>query len=179
MNLDVNKLARRVNRARSAVGVGVRYKLGRGGFHPAAPAPDCDRVGSVWVRRFEADCSGFVAWCLVMRRDQINAGKWWSRLLPWIETTMVHRDATGPQRVFVTIHEPVPGCLVVYGDVGRSQGHIGIVSQVYEGTGKIKVIDCSAGQFRATGDAIREHSGDFFLRHPGTVFCVLREDVLG
>lgn len=189
MQFNQAKLDARVKRARSAVGKGIKYKLGRGGFFATAPLPDAEpEIGSAlkrWIRRFVLDCSGFIAWVCEMRRDQINAKKKWSKLLPWIETTMVHKDATGPQHVFVKIDKPVPGCLVVYGDTGKSQGHIGIVSAVGAWNPNrivplksITVIDCSSGRSKATGDAIHERDGAFFLNNRKTIFAVLKEDLL-
>lgn len=184
------KLKARVERARSAVGKGIKYKLGQGGFRPLGSRPDVTMDGQAGrqiseTRNGLSDCSGFVAWVLGMRRDQINAKKWWSKVLPWIETTAVWKDATGPQRVFVKIPKPVPGCLVVYGDTGKSQGHIGVVSRViarYSSTNKpawhIEVIDCSSGMSKRTGDAIHERDGSGFLANPKTIFCVLKEDIL-
>lgn len=187
------RLEARVERARSAIGKGIRYKMGQGGFFPDAPLPDqIYRVVGGWIRPRLCDCSGFVAWVLGMRRDQINAKKWWSKLLPWIETTMVYADATGPQRVFVKIAEPVPGCLVVYGDTEKSQGHIGVVTMVdpdvttrYIGIareagytkGLIAVVDCSSGMSKKTGDAIHERDGAVFLSNLRSIFCVLKEDL--
>jgi hypothetical protein len=176
---------KRVQRAKSAVGLGIKYKLGKGGWHPKAPSPDAITLSNYGL---QCDCSGFVAWVLMMRRDQINAKKWWSKLLPWIETTMVYKDATGPQRVFVRLKEPEPGCLVVYGDSGKSQGHIAVVTEVELFYGdainlhggkrirSIKVVDCSSGMSRSTGEAIRERNGDFFLKN-GAIFCCLKQDL--
>jgi hypothetical protein len=171
---------KRVQRARSAVGLGIKYKLGKGGFFPKGARPDLinrvaeDARGHGYVMYSnQCDCSGFVAWVLMMRRDQINAKKWWSKLLPWIETTMVYRDATGPQRVFVRLSKPEAGCLVVYGDKGRSEGHIAVVTEAKDG---IRIVDCSSGMSRSTGEAIRERNGDFFLKN-GAIFCCLKQDL--
>jgi hypothetical protein len=162
---------KRVQRAKSAVGLGIKYKLGKGGWHPKAPSPDAITLSNYGL---QCDCSGFVAWVLMMRRDQINAKKWWSKLLPWIETTMVYKDATGPQRVFVRLSKPEAGCLVVYGDKGRSEGHIAVVTEVKESS--IRIVDCSSGMSRSTGEAIRERNGDFFLKN-GAIFCCLKQDL--
>jgi hypothetical protein len=178
------KLKARVERARSAVGNGIKYKLGKGGFLVNCLRPDGYLAPSIITPTVrysdECDCSGLIAWVLGMRRDQVNAKKWWSKVLPWIETTAVWKDATGPQRVFVKIPKPVPGCLVVYGDTGKSQGHIGVVSAVHSPGTKsdIDVIDCSSGMSKRTGDSIHERDGAFFLSNPKTIFCVLKEDLL-
>jgi hypothetical protein len=178
MTLKLAKLRDRVKRARTQVGCGAVYKLGRGGFNPGESfCWDWTQFGS--ISRKACDCSGFVAWCLGMRRDQINARKWWSKLLPWIETTMVFRDATGPQHVFRLMPMPTPGCLVVYGDHAGHEGHIAIVTDavidVNQRVERITVIDCSSGQSRRTGQAITERDGTFFLRS-GAIFCALVED---
>lgn len=166
MVLNQSRLNARVARVRSAVLKDTKYKLGKGGFFPKSPLPhDANR---------ECDCSGYVSWGCELRRDQVNAKKWWSKLLPWIETTNVYRDATKTKRVFVQIVKPVPGCIVVYGDRGRAEGHIGIVTTVSL-SGSITVVDCSSGQYRRTGQAITERNGDFFVAS-GAIFCVLKED---
>lgn len=184
MQYNEAKLKARVTRARSAVGKGIKYKLGEGGRVPQLSRPD-DMIRLSGYYTNLCDCSGFVAWVLGMRRDQINAKKPWSKFLPWIETTMVWKDATGPQRVFVKIPAPAPGCLVVYGDTGKSEGHIGIVTTTFPRevngvwkTNAITVIDCSSGMSRKTGEAIHERDGAFFLSNPKTIFCVLKEDLI-
>ncbi|RYG37372.1 CHAP domain-containing protein [bacterium] len=167
MVLNQARLSARVARARSAVAHGTAYRLGKGGFDPRAKLPHDSSKG--------CDCSGFVAWVCGLRRDQVNARKPWSKLLPWIETTMVRADAVGKQLVFVRISEPVAGCLVVYGDKGRSQGHIGVVTRVGPNKKSIDVVDCSSGQYKRTGEAIDERNGDFFI-NAGAIFVVLKED---
>lgn len=172
LTLDLAKLQKRVARARLPIHAGCLYGLGKGGFNPANKMP-WDYVRG----EKRCDCSGFVAWALGMRRDQINAKKWWSKLLPWIETTIVYRDATGPQKVFVEIPGPVPGCLVVYGDRGGSEGHIALVSAF--ANGHLTIIDCASGPSRRTGEAINERDGtSLFYTNPRAIYCVLREDVL-
>lgn len=148
-----------VERARSACGKGIHYKLGAGGRDPHRPLPAADGL---------CDCSGFVAWCLGIDRFIPNA------LLPhlpdggdWFETTAVYRDARSP---FGFVDE-VPwraaqiGDLVVWPDRGRKQGHIGIVTMVSTaGEGPVLVVHCSVGNDRK-GDAIAETSSDIFFNN--------------
>jgi hypothetical protein len=151
------------------LGKGCRYKLGRGGFDPWAAYP--------WPAGYDArcDCSGFVAWVLGMRRDQINARKPWSKLLPWIETSLVWKDATGKQLVFVRLLRPEPGCLVVVPDRGVHQGHIAIVTDVRH-THDYDVVDCSA---RGDREGINERPATWFLNQANAAFVALREDLAG
>lgn len=160
---DGKRLDLRLLRALSAVGTG-RYRLGRGGFDPRAASP-LDKDGLV-------DCTGFVAWCLMMRRDQVNANKPWSKYLPWIESSLIVRDATGRQVVFVRIDEPVPGCVATVGDRGQRQGHAAVVSHA-DAKGERWIVDASPAV-----PAIRHRPGGSFLKRPGIVFCLLREDLL-
>lgn len=148
-------LTRYLHRARSAVGLGTAYRLGRGGFKPTA----------LWIDR-SSDCSGFVAWVLGLSRVPKLSRPW------WIETTAIHKDATGKRRVFERILEPTPGCVVVYPDLNGTQGHVGIVASV----SPLTVVDCSSGSYRRTGDAIREHGGEAFERRRDSIFVRLVQD---
>ncbi|MCW5943287.1 MAG: CHAP domain-containing protein [Fimbriimonadaceae bacterium] len=148
-------LTRYLHRARSAVGLGTEYRLGRGGFKPTA----------LWTDR-SSDCSGFVAWVLGLSRVPKLSRPW------WIETTAIHRDATGKRRVFERIFEPTPGCVVVYPDLNGAQGHVGIVASV----SPLTVVDCSLGSFRAFHEAIREHNGTAFERRTDAIFVCLKQD---
>lgn len=137
-----------------AIGHGVVYKLGRGGFNkrnPSNPGWDGGR----------SDCSGFVSWVLMIKRAP-------KLIRPfWIETTAIYQDAIGKQRTFKQIPNPIPGCVVVFPDrVGR-EGHIGIVSEVSNGA-VYHVVDCAS-------KGITEHSGAYFVHH-NAIFCVLKED---
>lgn len=49
-----------IAKARGALGKGIKYKLGRGGYKPAADSP---------ASAGECDCSGFIAWCLGFSRN--------------------------------------------------------------------------------------------------------------
>jgi hypothetical protein len=142
-----------VQRAVSALGRGIAYELGQGGYYPDDPSP---------TRNRGCDCTGFVSWCLkVSRRCQDPA-------FPWYETTAIVHDALGDQRHFDHIRwqDCKPGDILVYGDRkdsegNRHQGHISIVSAV-DLTGPIRCIHCSHGAYVATGDAITETSPDLW-----------------
>ena len=132
-----------VERARSVVGMGCIYKLGKGGFDPKALAP--------WNRQMQCDCSGFVSWCLGVSRKTDNP--WYAKQNGgWFETSAITRDATSPFGVFTEVarNDAKPGDLLVWGDRDGQQGHVGLVS------GPTTIIHCSSGNFRKTGHAIRE-----------------------
>jgi hypothetical protein len=139
-----------VARARAAIGKGIAYKLGQGGRDPARDLPATEGA---------CDCSGFVAWVLGTSRRQADT-------IGWIETTRMWKDARGANLLFEELEAPEVGCVVVYPDIGKKQGHCGIVSQVEP----LRVIDCSSGNYRRTGDAIQERDGTFFLKK-GTLFA--------
>lgn len=166
--VKLSKLGVRIRWAKSVIGGG-KYRLGRGGFDPKSRFP--------WDKEGLLDCSGFIAWVLEMRRDQVNARKPWSALFPWIETSAIVRDLLGPQRVFVRIAEPVPGCLVVVGDGGGKQGHVGLVVDVFDRDGSkgYTIIDAAA----SGPDAVAQRTSAWFeARKDRRYFCLLREDFL-
>jgi cell wall-associated NlpC family hydrolase len=146
-----------VARARAAIGKGTAYKLGAGGRlkNPG--------VGS------ELDCSGFVAVVL-------GVDRYLEPWLPhyeggdWLETSALVRDAQSPWG-FVAHQlwaDAKPGDLVVWGDRGHGQGHVGIVATV-DSAGPKTVVHCSAGNYRTSGDAIRETSASLFQRNGAIV----------
>lgn len=137
-----------IARARSAIGHQTIYRLGQGGFNPAASKP--------WNTRGECDCSGFVAWCLGMSRHLDHP--WYaSQNGGWFETTAIARDAESPYGFFDKVHWEIAqlGDLLVYGDSAHGQGHVGIISGL-EGERPSLAIHCSAGNFRNHQDAIQE-----------------------
>lgn len=150
-------LQNHLNRARSGIGKGVRYKLGRGGF-------DVKHANDVAWDQKRCDCSGFVSWVLQTRRAPKPGRPF------WIETTAVFKDATRTRQVFAQIADPVPGCLVVFPDRERPhhEGHIGVVSAVRSKT-DYDVVDC-------TSKGITEHSGAYFVKRHA-IFCVLKQDL--
>jgi hypothetical protein len=132
-------------RARKAVAESrAKYQLGRGGFSPVAPLPE-DRDGF-------CDCSGFVAWCLGVPRHIKDA------LTEWIETSAIVRDARSPDGLFTRVKAAEAGDLIVYGDQGNGQGHVGVISEVTDNGLARKVIHCGSAASRRTGRAIEESS---------------------
>lgn len=150
-------------RARSALGRKIAYELGKGGLKPAAASP-ADGAG-------ECDCSGYVAWCLGMSRmtehplyQAFNGG--------WINTDAIVHDARRPTGFFEQLNRPRVGCLIVYpSGNGHKVGHVGIVTAVDAGGSVAKVIHCSSGNFRRTGDAVGETGPEVFQSNPGTIFA--------
>lgn len=140
-----------LDRARSVIGQG-KYKLGSGGRVPKQATPFQDG---------QCDCSGFVAWCLGVDRYQpkkVGGGD-------WLETTAVYRDAQNDGGLFTQVMVPRSGDVIVYGDKGGRQGHIGIVSQVIEGK-VTKVIHCARSNRPA---AIMETAPLVFFRNAAIV----------
>lgn len=142
-----------LERARSACGKQITYRLGHGGDDPKAALP-CDSGN-------ECDCSGFALWALGVSRT-VRLSHPWRDLFPpikgqpyGIDTTRIVEDATGPEKAFRKVDIPEPGDFIVYGDGGGHEGHIGIVSAVHEGH-PTNVVHCSAGNMRSLGDAIAE-----------------------
>lgn len=136
-----------IERAKSVLGQNTVYKLGKGNFSNSNPQRP---LGS------EADCSGFVCWCLMRNRAtdhpfyvNINNG--------WLDTAAIHRDLLDSAGYFNPLQKAVPGAIVVYPDKDGHEGHIGIVIEVSgNGVAGIKsVIHCSKGNFTSTGDAIQ------------------------
>lgn len=142
-----------VTKARSVVAKGCWYGLGKGGMRPHDPHP--------WDSAHKCDCSGFVAWCLGVSRQTDDP--WYKSFNGgWFETTAIARDCETPYGHFALVTRPhaQPGDLLVYGDYKGSdgktrQGHVGVCSEV-DGKGPTKVIHCSRGNERKTGDAIQE-----------------------
>lgn len=140
-------------RARSAIGRGVKYRLGAGGMNPRGESP-----GNV---ANECDCSGFVCWALGISRQtdhplyvRFNGG--------WINTDAMVHDAQASTGFFTRIPEARVGSIVVYGarPPRRKVGHVGIVTAVAP---EVLVLHCSHGNARA-GDAIWETDLGVFRR---------------
>lgn len=140
-----------LSRARSAIGHGTIYALGRGGMDPDAALP--------WDGHHGLDCSGFAAWCLGVSRRTTNP--WYVKFNGgWFETSAIFRDCALTVGMFdsVPLHKARPGMLYVFGDRKDAmgvihQGHVGIVSRV-DGLGPTHVIHCSHGNWaRSGGDA--------------------------
>jgi hypothetical protein len=159
-----------VRRARSVLNEG-RYILGQGGRVPSADTPfDAGTRG--------CDCSGFVSWCIGLDRYQpadrggIDGD--------YIETSAIVADAlhSDQQRLFVGIQrDRQPGHIIVYGDqwvwqtvdgkrkyVKKSEGHVGIISEVDSHGAVLKVIHCSMGNFRTLRVAVAETDPHVFFQ---------------
>lgn len=141
-------------RARSVAGRKIRYKLGAGGMVADAPTP-ANIDGA-------CDCSGFTSWALGISRrtdhplyQRFNGG--------WINTDAMVHDASQATGFFSRLAEPVVGALIVYPRIGKTVGHVGIVTKVAGGAVS-RVIHCSSGNFRNFGDAIRETPPTVFQR---------------
>ena len=148
-----------LERAQGACQKPIVYKLGKGGFTPAAQSPG--------EAASQCDCSGFVAWCIGQSRQTsnpfykaLNGG--------WIETTAMVADALAVGGIFTKTDNPVPGDVIVWGDRkvnGKTvQGHVGIIAQVADGKAT-KVIHCSSGNFKKFGKAIQETDAALFYRN--------------
>lgn len=155
-----------VERARSVIGKGCVYGLGKGGMRPHDPHP--------WNSERKCDCSGFAAWALRVSRETDNP---WYRQQNggWIETSAIVRDCETPFGFFALVHKKDArvGDLLVYGDrmskAGKpQQGHVGICTQV-GAKGPEMVVHCSRGNERKTGDAIRETDASWWYLADGIV----------
>lgn len=157
-----------LNRARSAIGKGIRYSLGCGGWDPTDALP----ATLVWrrprgkvlpVRALWLDCSGFIAWCVgLSRKTTIFRGKW------GISTVSIHKDAMGPGKWFKLLEpgEPIrPGDIAVYPDRRDTitkktiQGHTAVVVDA----AKRLVIDCGS-----SSDGVTERVATFWNK---CIFC--------
>jgi cell wall-associated NlpC family hydrolase len=150
--IDAIEVARR---ARSQLGRGTKYDLGRGGWDPEALVA-ADAKG-------RCDCSGFVAWCVHECRH-VSLRLYTDYLGNWVETSAMVRDAKSPFGMFqqVAWSAAKPGMVIVYGDSGDGhQGHCGIIVEV-DSTGPTSVVHCSKGGFERHGDAIQETGVDHF-----------------
>jgi cell wall-associated NlpC family hydrolase len=140
-----------LERARTAIGKGTRYKLGSGGMSPAATSPAANKL---------CDCSGFVCWVYGLSRK--TTLPFYQKYGGWIYTDSMVADVNSDSGIFESLSAPEPGCMVVYG-AGKQIGHVGIVSEVENGLMK-KVIHCSSGNDRKFNDAIQETAPTVFNR---------------
>ncbi len=141
-------------RAVSATGLGIRYKLGKGGMNPGSPTPGVSG---------QCDCTGFAAWALGFSRllgdrfyVHFNGG--------WFETTAVWTDIASSAGILEPIPGPTPGAVVVYPDANGHQGHIGIVLDAGN------VVHCSSGNDRKFGNAIQITDPAVFQNNPASRF---------
>ena len=145
-----------IERARSAIGAGCKYDLGRGGRKPEAKVP--------WDSRKRCDCSGFTAWVLGFDR-KTDEPFYVNHNSGWVNTTAMWVDAEEPVGIFRQIVRPRAGALLVYPGKGRSKGHVGIITKVVEGR-PVQVVHCASSNYRLHGDAILENSASILLKHP-------------
>jgi hypothetical protein len=141
-----------LTRARSAIGRGIAYVLGAGGWDPASDTPGSTLTPEVSKKHNGAargsDCSGFLAWVIGRsRKTTIVPGMW------GISTDSIYRDATTAQAVFERIDAPEAGCIACYPDHDGKQGHVVIVTDPAKRT----ILDCA-------------YSRKGITEHPGTLF---------
>lgn len=140
-----------VNKAKSVVGKGIRYKLGHGGIDEKYNLPTKDNL---------CDCSGFVCWVLgLSRKTEIP---FYKKHGGWIYTDSMVGDIYSQSGILERLNFPEVGCIVVYG-AGKAIGHVGVVSEVENGIMK-KVIHCSSGNDETFLDSIQETSPKVFNR---------------
>lgn len=159
------------NRARSALGKGTVYRLGKGGRMRFGDVPHDENRG--------CDCSGFVSFCLGLDRYQPRNPLYKKFNGGWVCTSSMVHDASRPQSEYGFLEKvdvPDAGDIVVYGDYRvngvKKQGHCGIVTDVpiiWDGTPQdwadLRVIHCSASRAaRLAGSAIQETPGTLFMK---------------
>jgi hypothetical protein len=164
-------------RARACVGYPAVYKLGKGGYTPAAAIPfqRFMRLLPFPKSMLGCDCSGFIAWCLGVARDP--KGRHDTAWPMWFETTNIVSDAKGKQRRFVPVafKDAVVGDLIVYPDHKDAkgayrEGHIAIIADPLART----IIDCSSSVSKAKGFAVSERSGAFFWTNATTLIVRMK-----
>lgn len=153
------------------IGLGTVYLLGAGGMQPASARPwDTDRGR-------HCDCSGFAAWACGYSR-QTSDPFYVGRNGGWINTDAMRADGYSTGGVFSAVAVAEPGDLIVFpgGVPGHNIGHVGVVAAVDASGKPARVVHCSSGNYRNTGDAIRETGPEVFDT-PKTV--VIRYDPAG
>ena len=155
-------VAQFLEKARSASGHQIKYQLGEGGMTPNAILPGNRSRG--------CDCSGYVCWCIRLGRQtnhvlytRFNGG--------WINTDAIVHDANSTTGFFTRLDKPKIGGIIVYPSKRPSirYGHVGIITGVRNNM-VTKVIHCSLGNYRQSGDAIMETNADVFNK-PGVIFA--------
>jgi cell wall-associated NlpC family hydrolase len=148
-----------VSRTLSAIGHGCRYSLGGGALiQPGKTEPllPMDRSGA-------CDCSGFACWVLrIPRHEHLGpTDRWWGT-----DNIVADARATSPVR-FNLLSTRQPGALIIYPGHKEerkwSYGHVGVL------VGPERVVHCSAGNYKKTGDAIQETGLEVFLANPRTI----------
>lgn len=155
------KRAEVLARARSNIPKKIKYRLG-GGKLRAIGDSCADEQNS-------CDCSAFVCWSLGIDKHtnhplyiKFNEG--------WCNTDAIVNDIKNSTGFFKQISVPEVGCVIVYpqNSGGHKIGHIGIVTEVINGK-VTKVIHCSSGNYKKTGNAVMETAPDVFMI-PGMVY---------
>ena len=155
-------VAQFLEKARSALGHRIKYQLGEGGMKPHTVLPGNPSRG--------CDCSGYVCWCLGLSRQtnhilytQFNGG--------WINTDAIVHDANSATGFFSRLEKPQVGGIVVYPSQRPNirYGHVGIITKIRKNI-VTKVIHCSMGNYRRSGDAILETNADTFNK-PNTIYA--------
>lgn len=156
-----------IARARSQIGRKTAYVLGGGTVAGESCRDEHDAC----------DCSGFLLWCLRLKR-RYPEERWLTQATGgWLNTDGLWYDGVvGPSRFVHTIDTPRPGALIIYPAswmskmTGPKVGHCGIVTAVGTEVAAHRVIHCSAGNARRSKDAIAETTFDVFMRVPSARF---------
>lgn len=160
-------------RAASQEGFGIAYRLG-GGVARASRDTCADAAHA-------CDCSAFVCWALGIDKQGsypylVPPGQPVEPGNQWYGTDSIWNDAVHLKvGLFQQIDQPVPGCVVVFParrrpDGKSTPGHIGLVMRAGP-AGVEGVLHCSAGNFKASGDAIRETDDTVFRNRVGLIYA--------
>lgn len=161
-----------LKRARSQVGLGIRYKLGSGAM-TAAPHTCEGADGS-------CDCSSFVCWALGIDKHGsypylVEGGKPIAPGDQWYSTDNIVNDAVHISvGLFQKIKAPVVGTVIVFptrwkGGKPSPPGHVGIVTAV-GAADAFSIVHCSAGNYKKAQDAIQETDDAAFRNAPGLIY---------
>ncbi|WP_169798346.1 CHAP domain-containing protein [Sphingomonas soli] len=142
-------------RAESAKRRGTKYAL--------YAEPPSERLAA-WPRGHNADCSGFVGWCVGLPRTprQIGVGT-------KLGTDQIYKDATADKALFTRIDAPEIGDIVLYPNyqiapgVEGTPGHVALITAVRV-DGSYDTIECASTPFHKTGDAIAFDRADTIFR---------------
>lgn len=122
-----------------------------------------------WDEDMEADCSALVLWSFGLSRFQNPI---------WIDTTRLVAIARAHEpagKLFTSVEwlDCLPGDAVAWPDrIGENdkhhEGHCGIVTEVGHG-GPTRVVHCSAGNWKASSDAIQETDATIFAANRAVI----------
>jgi len=155
------KVSEIIRRARSALSMPIKYKMGSGGMDPTAASP----AGVDGA----CDCSGFISWVLGVSRKtkdplylRVTGG--------WRNTDGMAIDAKEPGGMLTVIPGARVGCLMVYGKGWRGAyvGHVGLVTDIWPPPENMpanarRVIHCASGH-RIMGNAVQETAPAAFFK---------------